>query len=244
MSMVLFLVKFFKEEAHAADFLAGKIYCNTLGTFRKMEEDSDSARSDSNEGTTMWLQSSTVRITIDNEMDISADLAAPVQMQMHWLDELNIFCMYAGHTDRSDVRYSTNMDAETLRQELEIPEACFALGDHAVVVLNVSEFIQKMESAAERMNYRLRRELVQYYDPDTFHGTFDGLDAAFWKQNSHSAEQEFRFVIDKGYDGEFPLCLHVGDLTDITLRLPAPGLNGPEFLGGNMSLLHLSEDDS
>ena len=37
MSIIFFLLKFFREAKYAADFVDGKLFCNTLSAFKKME---------------------------------------------------------------------------------------------------------------------------------------------------------------------------------------------------------------
>ena len=59
---------------------------------------------------------------------------------------------------------------------------------------------------------------------------------AFRKQDRHSYQREFRFVIDKGLVSASPLILEIGDITDITRRFDFAELNGEEFLGGEMAV--------
>ena len=62
-----------------------------------MEGSDDSGRADQNEGTTLWLEPGSVNIVL-NDMDLSNDLAGPLQIQMDWLNYLHLFCMHAAHT--------------------------------------------------------------------------------------------------------------------------------------------------
>ena len=61
--------------------------------------------------------------------------------------------------------------------------------------------------------------LVEYYDPETFHGNFGGVQALFRKQQHDSYQREFRFLINAGLRGDSPLWLDIGSISDITLRL-------------------------
>ena len=80
MSVVFFLIKFFDNEDHGRDFVSGRIYANTLAKFKRLEGVDDSGRGDRNEGTIAWLQPGQGRLEI-NGMDITDDLAGPVQLQ-------------------------------------------------------------------------------------------------------------------------------------------------------------------
>lgn len=237
MSTIFLLVKFFREEDHANQFIEGKIRCNTLRTFKRWEESDDSARADRNEGTTGWFQPGQVQSVI-NDMDISADLAEPMQIQMNWLDDLYLFCTHAVHTGDLDMAAMSNENIEELRRQFLVPDGCLEFGEYAVVVTDVTELVRRIHAAAQAQGYRLiARKRVDYYDPASFHGGFDGIDAALSKQDRQSYQREFRFVIDAGLsDDDLPLTLDVGDLSDITMPLRSNELNGPKLLGGDLRL--------
>ena len=229
------MVKFFSKPEHAAQFIAGKVRCNTVRTFKKWEERDGSGRADRNEGTSAWLQPGDVQVVI-NGMDISADLAEPMQVQMDWLNDLYLFCTHAVHTGNLDPTALSNENIEELRRQLVVPEKCFEFGDYAVVISDVNQFIRRMQGAAQAEGYGFGRRLVAYYDPETFHGSFDGIEAAFSKQQRQSYQREFRLVIAAGSRGDCPLTLELGDLSDITMPLHSVELNGPKLLGGDLRI--------
>lgn len=235
MSVVFFLVKFFDNEDHVKDFLNGRIYANTLGKFKRLEGTDDSGRGDRHEGTTAWLQPGQARLEI-NGMNITDDLAGPVQLQKNWLNHLHIFCLHAVHSGSLDMATVSNENIEELRKQFLIPDECRRLGEHAVVVNNVPEFIRLMEAAAAANNYRVARGLVRYYDPESFHGNFRDVESIFHKQERYSYQREFRYVFDNGLVGATPLILEIGDISDITRRFDFAELNGKEFLGGEMAM--------
>ena len=235
MSVIFFLVKFFDNDAYAEDFVKGRVYANTLKLFKTLEGSDDSGRADRHEGTVAWLQPGQGRLEI-NGMDITDDLAGPIQLQKNWLDHLHIFCMHAVHSGGLDMATISNENTEELREQLTIPDECRCLGEHAVVVNNVPEFIRRMEAGAEVNGYRMSRGLVRYYDPESFHGNFRDVESIFHKQNRHGNQREFRFVIDNGLASNAPLILEIGDISDITQRFEFAELNGERFLGGQMAL--------
>ena len=83
---------------------------------------------------------------------------------------------------------------------------------------------------------RIARGLVRYYDPESFHGNFSDVESIFRKQERHSYQREFRFVIDNSPVSAAPLILEIGDISDITRRFDFAELNGKEFLGGEMAM--------
>ena len=204
MKTTLFLVKFFGKANHADDFVRGQIFANRLSEFKQAEDSDESGRMDRHEGTIAWLQPGIGRLTL-NGMDMSDDLAGPIQIQKNWLNHLNVFCAHAAHSGDFDLANLSNDNVEALRQELMIPNECLSLGKYAVVVMNVLEFITRMRDSAQAKGYRIRWGLVKYYDPATFHGNFHDEEAAFWKQNHYSFQREYRFTMNSGSLGEEPL---------------------------------------
>ena len=235
MKTVLFLVKFFDNPNHADDFVHGRIFANRLSWFKEAEDSDEAGRMDRHEGTTGWMQPGKGRLTL-NGIDISDDLAGPVQIQMDWLNHLNVFCVHAAHSGDLDLASLSN-NSEPLRQELMIPGKCLSLGKYAVVVKNVTEFINRMKSSAQAKNYQIAYGLVKYYDPAAFHGNFRDVESVFRKQDQYSFQREFRFVIDSRSFGVSPLVMDIGDIRDDTLQLESTELNGKKLLGGNIELL-------
>ena len=235
MKNIFFLVKFFDNPNHADDFVHGRIFANRLSRFKKVEDSDEDGRMDRHEGTTGWMQPGKGRLTL-NGMDISDDLAGPVQIQMNWLNHLNVFCVHAAHSGDLDLASISNENIEPLRQELMIPGKCLSLGKYAVVVTNVPDFINRMRSSARTKDYRIAYGLVKYYDPATFHGNFRDVESVFRKQDLYSFQREFRFVIDSVSLGESPLVMDIGDIRDITQQLDSSELNGKKLLGGNLEV--------
>ena len=229
MSTIIFLVKFFQEERYAADFVAGKIFCNTLRTFKQMKGVGSEGRADKNEGTTAWLQPGLVQAEL-NGMDISGDLAGPLQAQMDWLNDLYVFCMFAGHTGDLDPSNLSTHNLGELRDEISIPNECLQFGEYGVAVTNVTKFIERMQTAARVANYKFHRGLVKYYDPETFHGSFRGIEAVFRKQLHHNYQREYRFAIGTGSGSEEPVILEIGDISDITFSFDATDIRREDFL--------------
>ena len=104
------------------------------------------------------------------------------------------------------------------------------------MVKNVPEFINRVEGAANAMEYRFTKGLVSYFKPETYHGYFQDVESIFWKRESYSFQREFRFLIDCRTMDNCPHILDIGNIEDITLQLSSNELNSEKFLGGDMSL--------
>ena len=250
MNTIFFFVKFFKKPEHAEDFLNGRVFTNRLSRFKYAEDGDASGRIDPHEGTISWMQPGQCTITLNatemsvdgavpvqvEDIDISDDLAGPASIQMNWFNHLNIFCVHAVHTGDLILENTTEASIEALRKKLMIPVECLALGEYAVVVMNVREFLKRLYCFAQKQGYRYERRLVKYYDPETFHGNFNGVEALFWKQNQYSFQREFRFVFDSGTLDDSPKFMEIGDIRNIAKKFRSVDLNGAELIGGKIEV--------
>ncbi len=235
MNTIFFLVKFLTEQDHVNNFIQGKIYFNKLSEFKEIKDSEASRRNDQYEGTAAWLQPEKVRMEI-NSIDFSNDLAGPLTIQMNRLNHLHIFCVHAVHSGHLDLTKLSGDNIESLRDELKIPDDCLSLGEHAVVINNMPEFIKRVEDAAVTNGYKLIKGRVKYYNPETLHGYFQNMEAIFRKRDEYSYQREYRFVFDTKTTDNCPLILDIGNIRDITLQLKSNELNGEKFLGGKISL--------
>ena len=235
MSTIFFMVRFFNRPDYANDFVQGRIHFSRLSFFKRLEADEVLGRADRHEGTTSWLQPEQVRMVI-NGRDISANLAGPLQIQLNWLNHLHVHCIHAVHSGRIEVVSAVKGSIEELRRELMISTRCLSLGKYAVIVQDVRQFIDRMRAAARLRDLQIASRLVKYYDPDTFHGEFDGVEAAFHKRAEFAYQREYRIVLNTGTTDDSSLVLDIGDISDITLQMDAEELNGPRLLGGQLEI--------
>ena len=177
--MILFLVKFLNKEAHVRDLLDGRIYANRLSWFKRTEAEDASGRLDRHEGVVAWHQPDRISNLVINGWNLTPDLAGPVEMHGDWLNHLNIYCTYAGCLPKVELEQLPDDIPPEVRSQLAIPEACFSLGQYAVVINNVTEFIRRVGEAVTVNQYRMRGQRVKYYNPDTYHGSHFNIDALF-----------------------------------------------------------------
>ena len=223
MHNIFFLARFFKDPKEAAELVRGKIYANALKYFQNLESEDASGRADPCEGMMAWLQPGEITLVL-NGMDITADLAGPVEAQTNWAKYLNVFCLHAGHSEVLDVPSRTGLTVEQIQQELLIPDTCYSFGEHAVVILDTPEFIRRVEAALPG-GVNMCKGLVEYYDPDTFSGHFFGVQPTFRKHKKYSYQREYRLVFESPSERDTPLVFEVGDLSDITRQLKSAELN-------------------
>jgi hypothetical protein len=231
MKAIWYLVKFCEKEEWADDFIKGSLYLNRLSYFKKKEAEDDD-RFDKHEAVASWLQPSrtTIKFFSHPEFDIHPeDLVAPVPISFDHHNHLHVLCLYAIHTGRFEcvdglIDYAEE-DSNELKEQLTVHENCFNFGDHAVIV-PVILFINRVKDAIKNMDYSGRMKLVDYYDPDLFHGNFMEHEIPFKKQQRYSYQNEFRIVVNNGTVGDDPLRIEVGDLSDISTKIEAKNLNG------------------
>lgn len=220
---IFFFAKILEKQSYVDDFLSGDLYLNPLGHFKRCEDENTDNRADQLEGLSQWLQPEKIQLEINGIHVLSAELAAPIAIQMNKHNCINVLCLYAAHTgEMPDVSPES---LPLLRKQLEIPSECLALGDHAVIVTNPSEFIARIKHAIQKNGLGLYANLVNYVNFDLFHGGVPDKESPFLKSDKYQHQREYRFAVDAGHGVESPLCLPVGNLRDITLACRTSEVN-------------------
>lgn len=233
--MIFFLVKFFEKKKHAEAFIAGSVHAKKLSYFQEGKDQESFNRSDKHEGVFGWLQPGQGRLVI-NGMDMTEDLAGPIEMRRTWLGDRYVFCVYAGHSGDIDLNDLSAENIEALRRQLEIPEDCHKLGKYAVIVKNVPEFIDRIQKRAELNQYRMFCGSVKYYNPKTFHGQFMDEQAIFRKHDDYKHHREYRFVIDSPDRRVKSVTLDIEDIRDIAMECDTEDIN-QVLLGGGIEMI-------
>lgn len=237
-SRIYMLVKVFDKEEYADAFLQhGEMLCRTLGEFKRIE--GDEARGDKYEGVTDWHQPDQVKVTISYKDQAGVEhlipiekLAGPMIIQNSHLDDYNLFCTYAVKIDVPDETYETRealLEAvqkvnDGLMRQMAVNDEAFSLGHYAVVVYQVEEFFERVEKTVESLGADHARSPVIYYDPETFHGSFKGVQAAFRKRSTYAYQNEYRFLFD--FPGTVGTkTFQVGALSDIAFKVTCGEIN-------------------
>lgn len=218
---IFFFVKVFDKQEYAVDFIKGKLFSNRLSFFRKHEENESANRGDKHEGVVSWHQPDKIRLEINGR--VMTDLAGPVMTQMNWHDHLNVFCIYAAHSGEFYEIFEETI--ENFKEQIAISEDCEKLGEYAVIVTNVTKFIERVKAVVSSNNYGFNAGLVEYYDPASFNGAFLEDESIFRKRDEYKHQKEYRFSFDTGIEGNDPLILNIGDISDITMQCKVSEIN-------------------
>ncbi len=213
------LVKFFDKKEHAEGMMDGTIRAGRLKCFRKTE---DAARRDNLEGTIL-LEGVTLTVTTDEGDSVIVkpeDLAAPIEMRLDWIGDLNVFCMTGFRPEGPHPWPSWSAVDQLMDQIAASLPSCRKFGKHAVVITHRSEFLARIRRAAERRNWQARGDFVSYYDsyPPDGEGT-RSFAPAFLKPRDFCMEREFRIALNTGTTGDHPVCLDIGGIRDISFYI-------------------------
>lgn len=235
---IALLVKVFDKEEFADAFIEkGEMFCKTIGQFKRIE--GDIARGDKFEAPSDWYQSDRLSLTLSiktpdgkNKSFPIEGLQGPLVMQRTLHDRLNAFCMYAITVPDFDEKYETEEDRLCVIQRINsmlkvnamLGEEMLSLGEHAVLIFNVADFINKVIEATRSEGYSSWKGLVDYFDPNTFHGSFGEIESFFKKRNIYSYQNEFRFVFDSS-NPEGAKTVRIGPLGGIALKLKTNEIN-------------------
>lgn len=91
------------------------------------------------------------------------------------------------------------------------------LGDYCAII-PAKELIERIDralNAEAQLGNRVGRGLVEYFDPDTFSGTFEEDEAIMRKKNGFSHQKEYRIYVYNGTSGDDARTLKIGDISDI-----------------------------
>ncbi|WP_020183529.1 hypothetical protein [Methylotenera sp. 1P/1] len=237
-SKIILLIKIFDKEEYANSFINnGEMFCRTLGAYKRIEGDTE--RGDLFEGATDWHQPDKVSLTISfkdkNGIEKSfpiQNLAGPLIIQANSFNCLNLYCMYAVKIPKFEKTYRTKDERIKAVKEInKLLKACskisneaLLLGELAVVIYKVQEFIDKVKVTAKKSDMACSSGLVKYYDSDKFHGSFNGLEAVFHKRDNYQHQKEYRFVFGP-HETEADKTIFLGTLNGMAFKLPTKKLN-------------------
>jgi hypothetical protein len=236
---IILLIKIFDQEQHADDFInQGAMYCRSLGEFKRYEDDEE--RGDIYEGVTHWHQPNQIKLVLTHKNDKGIersfpinDLAGPLIVQNSNFDYLNLFCMYAVKIPDFEENYETEAERikavkkinAMLRKNTKLHKKALTLGNYAVVVTRPQDFIDQVHKTAKESGYRSWSGSIKYFEPDSFNGSFEGLQGVFQKRDIYQHHNEYRFAFDcKG--PEQTRIINIGSLKDQAFKIPTNKING------------------
>lgn len=219
--IVYAFVRFFKEESHREDFLRGDLFMNRLKYFKQYEEADKCNIGDLHEGLSGWLQPNDVKMKIEDvktgKITHIEGFAAPVRIGYNHHDEYHVYCMSALYCN-DEAKFES---IEALRSEVMLSVDKGDLGDFCSVIFRPDQFVERLDKVLfsdVEANGCAGHGVVEYYDPDTFSGIFDGDDAIMRKKSCFSHQREFRIFAWNGSRGKETRTINIGDLSDIVFN--------------------------
>jgi hypothetical protein len=230
------LIKIYDSEEHAKAFInAGEMYCKILKEFKEIEDEYN--RGDRFEGVSHWFQAKDIKMslniskngevlyTIDN---VESDMAGPAVIQPTVFDFFSLFCMYAVVLEDFEESYSTEDERKLLierinrsiAEQIQIDPRCQDLGYYAVAIYRVEKFIETVVSYAINNDIGISHGLVEYFDPESFTGSFEGVEAIFRKRNTYKHQNEFRFAFNTNNKTQGSITINVGPLNEFAFIGP------------------------
>lgn len=214
MAIIYAFVKIFENECHAKDFLSGKLFMNTLRSFKEYTDLAGELRGDKYEGIIALYQPREIdEIKIGDVTIPASELAAPIVVHGNELLNENVFCIYSLNSFGHD-----SVSSETLaefRRTIELHESCFGLGKYCVVVLNATEFLLRCRVALEKLNINATLGLVEYFNEHEFHGNLNKDRHGYQKRSLFKHQREYRIKVNLKNHNSSPYFLKIGNLSDI-----------------------------
>lgn len=216
MPTIFAFVKLFDNEDHAKTFVSGKLFMNTIRSFKEYKDESGELRGDEYEGIVALYQPSQLGDIKLGDITIPAsELAAPIVMHGNHLLNHNVFCIYSLNSRGHDT-----VSSETIfdfKRTLDLHDSCFGLGKYCVVILNVEAFISRCTSSIKEQDLDGTLGLVDYFNEHEFHGNMPKDKLGYQKRSFFAHQREYRIKIDTRRTLPTSFILDVGDLTDIAL---------------------------
>ena len=210
-----FLLKCFSQKRHADQMRAGMLLARRLKWFRRTEA---GPRADENEGAILYEDAEFAIRAGDGQWQ-RLELAGPVRHNYPAIDNLHVFCM-TGLRSGEDAEDPWETIEQIKRQVEESRSTLDGFGKHAVILLDSEEFLRRVAKATEREGIRQWCcGPVQYYDAYPVSVTIQSsptFKPVFLKRRRYALEREFRLAFNTHTEGDDPLCLDIGDISDIS----------------------------
>jgi hypothetical protein len=230
MATIYAFIKIFEQESHAKDFISGKLFMNTIRSFKEYKDLSGELRGDEYEGIVALYQPKELgEIKFGNITIPASELAAPIVVHGNDLLNSNVFCIYSLNSSGHE-----SISSETLlefRRTIELHESCFGLGKFCVVILNASEFLLRCRTALEKLNLGGTMGLVEYFNEHEFHGNFDPKYLGYHKRSLFKRQREYRIKVNLNNHNPGHYFLEVGNLSDIAILTTPQEFNSQLEIG-------------
>ena len=199
------LIKF-KSRKIIESLQSGKIYLSCLKWFRDYENESgDMVIGDSLEGMLHVVDGTMINKSTGEHLELNKSALYTAESNSF------VYCMSCINPSTEHFEYSE-------LQKKDFKE----FGDTALLILDSTEFLNRVRKAASDKGYTIYFNRVHYYDAnidtaDIWFSLFQGIhNIAFWKRKEYEHQQEFRMLIPSGSCTDDHIELDIGDISDIS----------------------------
>lgn len=196
------LIKFGKLEHLQQLRDEGLLYMNNLMYFRNLGDNEH--RGDPFEGASQVISGPRATMVMPDGNEVTICKNYTFEMLPSEPEKINIFCMYAL---RPLIDGAFPVDIKNQQ-----------LGDHALILLNRDEFIQRIEINLKSQNIEGSAELIEYVEDK-----YTGERGLFRKIDKYSFQYEWRLVCKGGPGRERKI--KIGSIQDISVILPVDEVN-------------------
>lgn len=238
-------LKFMEKKEYMQDFIAGKLFFNTVEYFAKCEEE---GRGDSSEGLAFQTSPMSNNYISANLEEIEGKLfivcrdyssnpeaykpSTVLSLRPAENMERKLICFY---------RLDLNLDSNTVAPIS--PKMAEQFGEYGVIIVNPKEFIRRVTKAISNTSNITNASFgfVKYLDENAGNGFV--MYNPFIKNHDYAEQKEFRFTLSNGNCE--PYTLEVGDLSDIVKPMHVSCLNEIEVKGGQMfyPVIHFVDEE-
>ena len=245
---IKYLIKFGSHE-NMVSLLDGKVYLKNLAYFiNREQEDENQIVGDALEGKCQILD---VKISISdpNTNEKITQLSSKRLVFDYRMGKYPVYCTFLfdernrlqGERENAELDGKQRIIARYGFSESQKKEMA-TFGDSAVLIKNVSEFINRIKKAAAMQGIEVVYGAVSYYKDNELEHLKQVMEnpsaVVFWKRKRYENQKEFRFLLNKEIENH--MVLDIGDIRDIAALLPSEVL-----LNGNINVVisQSSDDD-
>ena len=216
---LMLLLKAFKREDWANEFIDGVLYCNTLSFHRKLDDQ---------EGAAVITRDDTHKLEIGG-YDLTKDFIS-LTHHTNMADYINVFCMYSWSPPFVD-KERIIVDKESQLGGLRALENEY--GPHTVLIRKIPEFARRLMRAVDNAGIPARIDFVKYNLYNRLPTTWEeAMELAFHKNPNYAGENEYRIALIP--NREEPGCFRfdLGSIRDIATLTRTSGIYDSLELNG------------
>ncbi|MBO0573424.1 hypothetical protein EXQ42_00140 [Clostridium botulinum] len=197
---IMILIKFAEKYEYVKMAKEGKLYMNSIGCYKEIEEEVKYLRKDESEGICRNYQPNKNKLIINNMIIDPEHIEGSIKVSKNKDLKKHIYCMYSLYYQNDSISH----------KDLIIDKKVKEFGEWFLLINDVSEFLQRVSKKLKTLNVDFKGKLVEYKDLNKYNGKVD----LFTKNANYAYQKEYRIVLD--CYNEDPYILDIGDISDIS----------------------------